>query len=360
MSSREVIRMQRASMVEEEYKKFIGRKIVFITSLIFSIFLIIGMASTLGPINLSITEVYSTILHKFFPNLFETTEIAMTVVWNIRLPRILMGILVGVGLGIAGCVMQGILRNPLASPYTLGISSSAGFGAALAIILGKGFIGGEYLVIGNAFIFALICSLIILSLASYKGATPETMILAGIAMMYLFSACTILLEYFADPEAVKAVVFWMVGSLGKCTWSKIYATSFVLSFSIPLLIWKSWDMNVIGTGDEAAKSLGVNVERTRLFLMIIASLITASIVCFVGTIGFIGLVAPHIARIVIGGDNRFLLPASALIGGLLLSVADVVAMNIMPPIIIPIGVMTSFMGVPLFIYLIIRRKREYW
>ena len=346
--------------IREEYKKFIGRKIFFISSLLISIIILIGIATTLGPIDISVLKVYTTILDKFFPNHFDVGVLEKIVVLNIRLPRIIMGIFAGVGLGIAGTVMQGILRNPLASPYTLGISSGAGFGAAIAILLGAGFVGGEYLVIGNAFVFALLCALVILGLASRKGATPETMILAGIAMMYFFSACTTLLMYFADADAVKAVVFWMVGSLGRATWDKLYMISIVLAVSIPLLLWKSWDLNVMGTGDETAKSLGVNVHRTRVFLMVIASLLTASIVCFTGTIGFIGLVAPHICRMVIGGDNRFVFPASALAGGLLLAGADVVAMQIIPPVIIPIGVMTAFMGVPLFFYLIMRRKREYW
>jgi iron complex transport system permease protein len=346
--------------IKEEYKRFIGRKTFFISSLLVSILILIGIASTLGPIDISVLEVYATILDKLFPNYFDVPELATIVVWNIRLPRILMGIVAGVGLAIAGTVMQGILRNPLASPYTLGISAGAGFGAAIAIILGAGFVGGEYLVVGNAFIFALLCSFVILGLSSRRGATPETMILAGIAMMYLFSACTTLLQYFADPDAVKEVVFWMVGSLGKATWSKLYTISIVLAVSIPLLMWKSWDLNVMGAGDETAKSLGVNAQRTRVFMMVIASLLTASIVCFTGTIGFIGLVAPHMCRMVIGGDNRFVFPASALSGGLLLAAADVVAMQIIAPVIIPIGVMTAFMGVPLFFYLIMRRRREYW
>lgn len=361
MSAAETTGTSSEVKIKEEYERFIGRKTFFISSLIVSILILIGVASTLGPIDISVLEVYATILDKFFPNYFDDVpELATIVVWNIRLPRILMGIVAGAGLGIAGTVMQGILRNPLASPYTLGISAGAGFGAAIAIILGAGVVGGEYLVVGNAFIFALLCAFVILGLSSRRGATPETMILAGIAMMYLFSACTTLLEYFANPDAVKEVVFWMVGSLGKVTWSKLYTISIVLMVSIPLLMWKSWDVNVMGAGDETAKSLGVNVHRARVFLMVIASLLTASIVCFTGTIGFIGLVAPHMCRMIIGGDNRFVLPASALSGGLLLAAADVVAMQIIAPVIIPIGVMTAFMGVPLFFYLIMRRRREYW
>jgi len=271
-----------------------------------------------------------------------------------------MGILAGIGLAIAGTMLQGILRNPLASPTTLGIISGAGFGAALAIILSAGVVAGEYLIIGNAFLFSLIPTFVILGLARYRRATPETMILAGIAMAYIFGAATTLIEYFGEPEAVKETVFWMVGSLGKASWEGLLPVSIVLVGCIIPLMWKSWDVNVMGAGDETAKSLGVNVERTRIFIMVIASLLTAGIICFTGTIGFIGLVAPHVCRMVIGGDNRFLIPASGLFGAALLLGADTVARRIIAPVILPVGVLTAFMGGPLFLYLILRRKREYW
>ncbi|MHC1597777.1 MAG: FecCD family ABC transporter permease [Methermicoccaceae archaeon] len=345
--------------IGEQYTRFIGRKIIFIFSLIALTVLLVGVATTLGVLHISVLEVYSAILHPLFPSHFQVSELTTRVVWHIRLPRILMGILAGMGLGIAGAAMQVVLKNPLASPYTLGIASAAGFGAALAILLGQGFFG-NYLVAGNAFIFALLSSAIIVGIAKHRGATPEVMILAGIAMMYLFSACTTLMEYFADPDAVKEVVFWMVGSLGRSGWDKLTILFFVLVIGIPILLLMSWDFNLMGAGDETAMSLGVNVGRVRTMAMVMASLIVASIVCFTGTIGFIGLVGPHITRMVIGGDNRFVLPGSALIGGLLLAGADVVAQHIVPPVIIPIGVMTAFMGVPLFFYLIMRRRREYW
>ena len=349
-----------SSEVKEEYKKFTGRKIIFILSLLPLLFLISGISVSLGSANITVWDVYATILHKFFPSYFNTSGLAEACVWILRLPRILMGIVAGIGLAIAGCVMQGVLRNPLASPFTLGIASGAGFGAALAIILGAGFIGGEYLVIGNAFIFALLCAFVILGLSSRKGATPESMILAGIAIMYLFGAMTTLLQYFAAPEAVKEAMFWMVGDLDRSSWTKLSLISIVFACGIPVLVLKSWDLNVMGAGDETAKSLGVHVEHVRILTMVVASLLVASIVCFTGTIGFIGLVAPHMCRMAIGGDNRFLIPASGLVGAVLLVGADTVARRIIAPIILPVGVMTALMGVPLFIYLIMRRKREYW
>jgi len=343
--------------IKEQYKRFIGRKILFILFSIILIFIIAGVAATLGSYPITVMEVYSIIFHGLFQNPETTKEI---VIWNLRLPRILMGILAGVGLAIAGAMLQGILKNPMASPFTLGIAAGAGFGAALAIILGAGLIAGKYLLIGNAFLFSLIPTFVILGLARYRRATPETMILAGIALLYIFHASTTLLMYFSEPEAVKEAYFWMVGSLGKASWENILPVSIVLMGCTIPLMWKSWDVNVMGAGDETAKSLGVNVERTRIFIMVIASLLTAGIICFTGAIGFIGLVAPHMCRMVIGGDNRFLIPASGLFGAALLLGADTVARTIIAPVILPVGVLTAFMGGPLFLYLIMRKRREYW
>jgi iron complex transport system permease protein len=293
-------------------------------------------------------------------HIHESTWLADICVWNLRLPRIFLGIVAGFGLGVAGCVMQAVLRNPLASPYTLGISSGAGFGASLAILAGAGIVGGKYLVIGNAFIFALLVSFIILGLSSRKGATPETMILAGIAMMYLFGAMTTILQYFGDADAVKEAVFWMVGDLSRASWSVVTVVSVAIALCTPYLMAKSWDLNVMGAGDETAKSLGVNVKRTRVITMVVSTVMVATIVCFTGTIGFIGLVAPHMTRLAIGGDNRYVLPVSGLLGAVILITADLVARRIIAPIILPVGAVTAFMGAPLFLYLIMRRRREYW
>ncbi len=343
-----------------EYQSFMGKRALFFLVLVLGTVLLASIAVTLGSADLSIKDVYVAILAKFFPNYFNSTWYANTIVWGLRLDRIIVGILAGMGLAIAGAAMQGILKNPLASEFTLGVSSAAGFGAALAIVLGAGFVGGEYLIIGNAFIFTLIASFTVYGLAKYKGITPETLILAGIAIMYLFSAMTSFLQYVGHAEQVQEVVFWMMGSLGKSSWEKAGIISAILAVCLPYLIIKSWDINALGAGDETAKSLGVNVERTRVISMVLVSLITASIICFTGTIGFIGLVAPHITRMVIGGDHRFLLPGSALVGALLLLGADTLARTILAPVILPVGIMTSFLGVPFFVYLFMKRRKEFW
>ncbi|HSD57152.1 MAG TPA: iron ABC transporter permease [Methanotrichaceae archaeon] len=346
--------------LKAEYQRFLGRKVLFLILLALCIILLACVASTLGSANISVVDVYFAILSKFFPGHFQTTWFADTIVWGLRLHRILMAVVGGMGLAIAGTVMQGILKNPLASPFTLGISSAASFGAAMAIVLGAGFAGGEYLIIGNAFVFTLLASMAVYGLAKYKGITPETMILAGIAIMYLFSALTSFLQYVGKAEQVQEVVFWMMGSLGRSSWDKVWIVSAVIALCFPYLLLRSWDINAMGAGDETAKSLGVNVERTRVICMMLASLITAAVICFTGTIGFIGLVSPHITRMVIGGDHRFLLPASALVGALLLLGADTIARTVLAPVILPVGIMTAFLGVPFFIYLFLRRKKEFW
>ena len=364
----------KSTEIKEHYKRFIGRKIFFIFSSFLLIVIIAGIAATLGSYPFTVTEVYSIIWHgipeilhnsefiishgtgEFFLTYFTVKE---TVIWHSRLPRILLAILAGIGLAIAGTMMQGILRNPLASPFTLGITSGAGFGAVIAGTLFAGFFTDTYLIIGTAFLFALIPAFIISGLTRYRNATPETMILAGIAMIYIFSGATTFMEYFGGARG-DAVVYWMVGSLVDASWNDVVPVSIVLACFVPLLMWKSWDINVLGAGDETAKSLGVNVERTRIVIFVIASLLTAAIICFTRTIGFIGLVAPYICRMVIGGDNRFLVPASGLFGAVLLLGADTAARTIIAPVNLPVGALTYLMGGPLFFHLILRRKREYW
>lgn len=349
-----------SSGVRNEYKRFIGRKISFILFSLLLLALVSGIAASLGSADITILEAYSAFLHRFFPNYFHTSWLAEICVWDLRLPRIFLGIIAGASLAVGGVVMQVILKNPLASPYTLGISAGAGFGASLAIIAGAGFVGGVYLMIGNAFIFAMLCSFIIIIFASGREATPETLILVGIAILYIFSAATTLLQYFGEEERVVESLFWMVGGLDRASWDKIFISGIILVCCLSILMMKSWDLNVMIAGDEVAKSVGVDVNRIRIFALSITSLMVASVICFTGTIGFIGLVAPHITRMVIGGDVRFLLPASSIVGAVLLLGADILARNIIPPVIIPVGVITACMGGPLLLYLVMKRRRGYW
>lgn len=280
------------------------------------------------------------------------------IVRALRLPRVVMGGLVGLGLAVAGTGTQAILRNPLASPFTLGIASGAGCGAVLGIYL----FGGHHkaAVAGCSFALALATALFTLAAASSRRARPETLILTGVAFMFLFSALSSFLQYVATMEQVYEMVFWHFGSLSKAGWTEIGLAALCVLLPLPLLLRWSWDLNLLLAGDETARSAGVDVARVRTLGIVLAALMTAGAVCFTGVIGFIGLVAPHMARMLVGSDHRFLLPAAGFLGAALVLGADVLGRTLWPPQVIPIGIMTSLLGAPFFFSLLRSKRREYW
>lgn len=346
----------------EAYSRFIGTRVLLLLCGAAVLAVSAILATSVGAANIGLGEAFLAIVSKVSPLPFPTVdEFTQTVIWELRLPRILMAVVGGAGLAVAGAVLQGTLRNPLASPFTLGISAAAGFGAALAIILGAGLGGtGKYPVIVNAFCFSLLAALLVYGLSLTRGMTAETLVLAGIGMNFLFMALTSLLQYLGRSEEVKAVVYWLMGSLHTATWERVLPMLGVLILCLPLLIRYSWDLNALAFGDETARSLGVTVERVRATAIFIAVLVTASIVSFTGTIGFVCLISPHIARMIVGPDHRFLLPGSCLTGAIILLGADTAARTVVAPIEIPVGIMTAFLGVPLFVYLLVTRRTAYW
>lgn len=281
------------------------------------------------------------------------------VVIELRMPRILGAIVCGFGLAICGTAMQSMLKNPLADPYTMGISSGAGFGAALAILLGIELIAGGGVVV-NAFIFAIVPAAVIMFLSRFRQATPTMMILCGTALMYLFNAITQLFMLVADPESMSAVYTWMVGSVNGITYSNLVIMVAVTVLGSIYVQIMAGQLNVMGLGDESAKTMGVDVERRRLIVMLVVTLVAAAVVSFTGIIGFVGLVAPHIVRTILGSDNRYLIPASGIFGAVLLMASDVAARTIVAPQMLPVGVVTACLGGPLFMYLILRNSREAW
>ena len=352
--------MEHGSLVAH-YRAVVRKKVITIGVLVATIVLLAGIAVGIGPIHYSLGEVYATILSPVMPGVFDISDTMWTVIMKIRVPRMVMALLTGFSLAIAGAGMQVILGNPLASPFTLGVSSGAGFGAGLAVLVGISFMGGRFFLIGNAFLFSLFPALVIAGISRIKRATSGMMILAGIAMGYVFSAGSSLMSYFSQAEDLKALSLWMMGNLGRATWNDIAWLSGALILSVPVFLYQIHALDVMNAGDETAKSLGVNVERTRILIMIVSSFITASIICFTGVIGFVGLVAPHITRMFIGANNRFLIPAAGLFGAAFLLAADIIALKIIEPTVLPVGVITSFLGGPLFLYLIIRKNRKhYW
>jgi iron complex transport system permease protein len=347
---------------KEVYAKLTARKVLFILVGLGGLAALALVSTSLGSADLGVSSVASAIAARIFPFLnLEVSSKVDVIVWDIRLPRIVLGIVAGAGLAISGAAMQGIMRNPLVSPFTVGISSAAGFGASVAIIFGAGMVGGgKYLVISNAFVFALLAAFLVYSLARIRGMRPETLILAGIALMYFFSAATSLLQYIATQEELHAVVHWLFGSLTGASWENILVVSIIFACCFPFLIKYSWDLNALVAGDDVATTLGVNTRRVRTVCMALATLITAGIICFTGIIGFVCLVAPHITRMIIGADHRFLLPCSCILGGLLLLGADTIGRTAFQPTTIPVGIVISIIGVPFFVYLLLRTRKEYF
>ncbi|MGE0014695.1 MAG: FecCD family ABC transporter permease [Candidatus Methanomethylophilaceae archaeon] len=280
------------------------------------------------------------------------------VVRDLNAPRVAMGCFVGAALGISGAVMQGLFRNPMASPYTLGLSSGASFGAAFAIVAALPFIALSYSMVIFAFIFGLLTMMLVYSISKVGGRVPtETLLLSGIAVGALFSALVSLLTYLAEDQ-MEGIVFWSMGNLDMSTWNNVVIVAPMVIIGILISVLHSRDLNAIMIGDSHAMDLGVNVGRSRLILLIAISMATSASVAFVGTIGFVGLVVPHIIRILVGPDNRILIPMSALGGAGYLILCDYVSKIVLSVGSLPVGIITSLIGAPYFIYLLRRRKSE--
>lgn len=282
------------------------------------------------------------------------------IVWDYRLPVAITAVIVGALLAVAGAQMQTILNNPLAEPFTLGVSAAASFGASLAIVLGISIIPavGPLLVTMNAFVFALLTCGFILLATRLKGVGSETMILFGIAIFFTFSALLALMQYMASEDQIARIVFWMMGSLSRASWEKIGLGALLLAIAIPFSLYRTWPMTALRMGEATAESMGVDVARLRVEMLICISLLAATAVSFVGTVGFVGLVGPHIARLLVGEDQRYFVPLSALVGALVLSLTSLISKTITPGIIYPIGIITSLIGVPVFVSIIIGTRRE--
>jgi len=295
---------------------------------------------------------------------------AGVVIWNIRMPRIAAAIVAGWGLAISGVAVQCLLKNPLASPFTLGISHGAAFGAALAIVvLGAGaiqssvlrttasslvFLENLFSVTFFAFLGAMVATLVILALSRVKRLSPGSIILAGVALSSLFVSGTILIQYFATEVEIATIVFWTFGDVSRSSWQEIgvmTAASVIVTFYFVL---NRWNLNALSSGEDVAKGIGVEVEKIRLWGMLMAALVAALVTAFHGVIAFLGLLAPHIARHMVGADHRLLIPYACIVGALLLLLADTVGRILIGSGTLPVGVLTSFMGAPLFLYLLVR------
>ncbi|MFA5488071.1 MAG: iron ABC transporter permease [Candidimonas sp.] len=338
-----------------DYRRILRRRWLLTALLALIILLSIIADFMLGPSGLPLRDILRTL---FDPQSADPTT--QVIVWEIRLPYALMAMAVGVALGLAGAEMQTILNNPLASPFTLGISSAAAFGASLAIVLNLSIPGLPYswMIAGNAFAFALLSALLLDAVARWGGMNASGVVLFGIALVFSFNALVSLVQFVASAEALQGLIFWTMGSLSRATWTKLGVLLLVFALILPLSLKDAWRLTALRLGEDRAASFGINVQRLRLTSLIRISLLSALAVSFVGTIGFIGLVAPHIARRLFGEDHRFYLPGSALVGGVILSLASIASKNIITGVIIPVGIVTSLVGIPFFLSVVLRRQMK--
>ncbi|MBW9074865.1 FecCD family ABC transporter permease [Agrobacterium deltaense] len=314
--------------------------------------LLVMLDLTSGPSGLPLAELWRALL----AGPYGDDRMAATILWYLRMPQTAMGVLVGMCLGLAGLQMQTILANPLASPFTLGFSAAAGFGAALAIMFGAWIPAPAFLVTPlSAFLMTLLACGLVYSIALLRGSRPEILVLAGIAVLFFFQSMQSLMQFLASPEVLQQIVFWLFGSLLKATWTSVLVVSIILVACLPLLMRDAWLLTTLRLGDANAASLGMNVDAFRRRSFLLVAVLTAAAVSFVGTIGFVGLIAPHAARAVVGEDHRFSLPVSAMTGAIILIGASVFGKIISPAAVIPVGIITAVAGVPILFAVIARR-----
>lgn len=313
------------------------------------ILLVLDLAT--GPAMLSPMEVLRALFK------MEGVEpISLNIVHDMRLPKAFMAVVAGMALGAGGAEIQTLLNNPMASPYTLGLAAAAGFGAAIVIVFGS---FGLPLMIAmplGAFSMTMLASGIMFLFASMRRFSSATLVLVGIALLFLFQSASSLIQYRAAPEDSQRILFWLFGTLEKAKWDTLTVSAVITAVCTVILLANTWQLTALRLGEDRAASMGVNIRHLRLKVLVVVAVMTATVISFVGTIGFIGLVAPHVARMLVGEDQRFFLPASMLCGAAFLSAASVLSKIINPGALFPIGIITSFIGVPFFFWIILSRK----
>lgn len=339
--------------VVNHYRSIIRHRVLILMVLAAAICVSLIFDFTMGPSGLTLSQLWQTLL--------EPDSVARgikTIVWDIRLPYALTAIIVGLSLGLAGAEMQTVLNNPLASPFTLGVSSAAAFGAALAIILGITIPGipTQWVISANAFLFALIAVLMLDLVARWTRVASAGVVLFGIALVFTFNALVSMLQFIASEDALQGLVLWTMGNLGNTNWVKLTILLVVFLVIFPWSLSNSWKLTALRLGEDRAVSFGIDVRKLRLTTLLRISILSALSVAFVGPIAFIGLVAPHIARLIFGEDHRFYLPASALTGALVLSMASIASKNLVHGVVIPVGIVTSLVGIPFFLYIVLRYR----
>ena len=332
------------------------KRLVVMAGLIFLLFLVSVVSVGVGPVSISPTRILDIIVAhipyvgddvvQVWPDTYNS------IVMDVRLPRVILGVIVGMGLAISGAAMQGMFRNPMASPYVCGISSGGAFGAALAVNLGLTYVFQPLF----AFVFSAATVFIVYFISRVHGKVPiETLLLSGIAISSFFSALVSLMMYVSN-EKLESIVYWMMGGLWSASWDKVAVTLPFVVIGVPVFYFLSRELNALLLGEENASDLGINVESTKRFILVLTAFVVGACVAVTGVIGFVGLIIPHITRIFVGPDHKVLLPASALLGAIFMVCTDMLARMVIRPAELPVGIITSLFGVPFFLYLLRRRK----
>ncbi len=350
--------------VEQEYRSYILRKVLFIVAFIAGCFLVAGMSLTLNGRGIGFFEGYDIIFNHLTGVEYEFRSEAWFddyVIWNTYLPRILIAVIAGCGLAICGVMMQSVLANPLADPYTTGVSDGATLGATVAIITGFTYanIAGSMGIVVNAFIGALIPAVILIILSSAVKMSPATCILIGTALSGVFGGIQTLITYSADHETLTSALRWGIGTFSQVTWADCYLPFIITAIGVGVGVFFYRSLNLLTMGEASAKSLGLDVEKFKIICMILVAFIAASIICYVGVIGFVGLISPHIVRMVLGGDNKYVIPASMLVGSFMLLLSDLLSRALVYPDELRVGLIMSAIGAPVFLYMIVKRKKGY-
>ncbi|WP_318459643.1 FecCD family ABC transporter permease [Photobacterium leiognathi] len=339
--------------LSQRYRRFVIKRILLLSMMAIALVIAWVIDTATGPSQIGLNHIFSAL---FQPEVLDPVQ--QVIIFDVRIPYALMAIVVGAALGLAGAEMQTSLNNPLASPFTLGIGAAATLGAAVAILFDWSWLPFrfDYILTLFAFAFALLASLLVVVLSRSQGASVNTVILFGISLFFALNALVSLLMFVADSNALQQIVFWTMGSLVRANNEKVLIVALVFAVCFPLSMRQAWAMTAIRSGEDQARSIGIRVERMRLMVLLRVSLLTAVAVAFVGEIGFVGLVGPHITRMLLGEDHRFFLPGSAIAGALLLSLASIASKGLIPGVILPIGIVTSLIGIPFFMSLILSSK----
>lgn len=320
-------------------------------------FLVIGVVSLIldvmtGPAMLSVSEVVNSLF-----DIGEVDKMTDNIVHNLRLPMALMALVVGATLAVGGAEIQTLLNNPMASPYTLGLAAAAGFGASVVIAFGSFGLPVQVAVPIGAFVMTMLASGILFLFASKRRFNSEMLVLVGIALLFIFQSLLSLVQFISAPEVSQQILFWLFGSLNKATWQSLIIITVVTTICVALLSKELWKLTALRLGEDRAASLGINLQVLRIKVLVLVAMMTATAISFVGVIGFIGLVAPHVARMLLGEDQRFFLPGAMLVGSAFLSLSSVLSKVIIPGALFPVGIVTSFIGVPFFFWIILNNKR---